>query len=386
MIKEVAEIATISDPAIRNLRITQCYSELSRAVASRTGQKPNWCTFATWASKQAGVSIRKEDLRRKLEHAIETAPAILQALLAIAHIARELGGSATEERVREVFRSIINRPGRFNAIERTSAAAARGNLKVFDEIGREFARFLPLCDNTNKFDDDAIRGFCEALKPGDPPDGQELLKKGFAHYYRSFYETDPRLKEELMFLANAEIGFHEQNRLQPEIAEALDTPLLDAAEFKRELLRKVFPFGGWWERLKLISTRLFRGPTPLDRAIERLVSGVRQIVHHVITDHLMTLSLSGGRVLRLGQDLSASFPASLNTLTMSEALELIRRIDPTLDSTHESGAEDWANLSDRMHFIVDFFRCFHEDPRLFDHPFTEAQIEEAKAGRVPKDL
>jgi hypothetical protein len=386
VIEEVAEIAAISDPAIRNLRITQCYSELSRAMAERTGSKANWCTFATWASKQAGVSIRKEDLKSKIEHAIETAPAIVQALLAIAWIARDLGANATEERVREVLRGIINRPGRFNAIERASDAAARGNYKVFDEIGREFARFLTSFGSKDEFDEKAIGRFCETLRVGEPPDGQWLLRQAFIRYYRAFFETDQRVKDEMMFLANAEIGFHEQTRLQPEITEALDSPLLDAAEFKRELLRELFPFQGWWAWLKLITTGLFRGPTPLDRAIERLVSRLREIVHHVITNHLLTLSLSDGSALKMGQDLSRAFPVSLSTLTMSDALELMRQIDPTLDSTRESGAEDWANLKERMHFIVDFFRCYHEDQRLFDPPFTQSQIEEVRAGRVPEDL
>jgi len=39
---------------VRNLRITQCYSALAGAA--------NWCSFATWVSKQAGQTIRGEDL------------------------------------------------------------------------------------------------------------------------------------------------------------------------------------------------------------------------------------------------------------------------------------------------------------------------------------
>ncbi len=306
--------------------------------------------------------------------------------MVIVKVAHSLGADATVDRVREVLRGIINRPGRFNAIERVSDAAARGNLKVFDEIAREFARFLSVCGSQTEFDERVIGRFCETLRVGEPPDGQRLLGQAFIRYYRAFFETDPRFKDELIFLANAEIGFHEQNRLQPEIAEALDAPLLDAAEFKRELLLKVFPHQGWWAWLKLITTRVFRGPTPLDRAVERLVSHVRGIVRHVITDHLLTLSLSGDRVLKLGKDLSAEFPVSLVTLTMSEALDLMRQIDSTLDSTSESGAEDWANLRERMHFIADFFRCYHEDQGLFDPPFTQAQIVEMKAGRVPEDI
>jgi short-subunit dehydrogenase len=64
---EVQQIVSIGDPAIRNLRITQCYHELSSALTQWTGMTANWCTFATWASKQAGQTIRKEDLARLFE-------------------------------------------------------------------------------------------------------------------------------------------------------------------------------------------------------------------------------------------------------------------------------------------------------------------------------
>ncbi len=59
---EVDRIATLGDPVLRNLQITQCYHELASALAKRTGPYANWCTFATWASRQAGQTIRKEAL------------------------------------------------------------------------------------------------------------------------------------------------------------------------------------------------------------------------------------------------------------------------------------------------------------------------------------
>ena len=55
---EVRRITAIRDPVLRNLEITHCYWRLARAMAVRTGTGANWCTFATWASKQAGSTIR----------------------------------------------------------------------------------------------------------------------------------------------------------------------------------------------------------------------------------------------------------------------------------------------------------------------------------------
>ena len=60
-VADVNQIAALADAAIRNLRITQCYHELAVTVTARTGVCANWCAFATWASKQAGQTIRKED-------------------------------------------------------------------------------------------------------------------------------------------------------------------------------------------------------------------------------------------------------------------------------------------------------------------------------------
>src|SRR5512134_702818 len=68
---DVERTSALSDPVLRNLQITQCYHELAHVLAERTGPKANWCTFATWASRQAGQTIRKEDLRRLLESSLE---------------------------------------------------------------------------------------------------------------------------------------------------------------------------------------------------------------------------------------------------------------------------------------------------------------------------
>ena len=60
-------VAAIANPVIRNLEITQCYSRLSAAFAARSGEGANWCTYATWASRQAGRTVRGEDLLEHLE-------------------------------------------------------------------------------------------------------------------------------------------------------------------------------------------------------------------------------------------------------------------------------------------------------------------------------
>src|SRR5881392_3958757 len=60
-VDDITSIAAIDNPVLRNLRITECYADLSAAMRVRTGGAADWCTFATWASRQAGSTIRGED-------------------------------------------------------------------------------------------------------------------------------------------------------------------------------------------------------------------------------------------------------------------------------------------------------------------------------------
>src|SRR4030095_9968661 len=91
--EDVDRIAALADPMIRNLQITQAYHDLSAAAAARLGQVANWCTFATWASKQAGRTIRKEDLQRSLEAAFRSSPTAGQAAGDVATQASRFGAN-----------------------------------------------------------------------------------------------------------------------------------------------------------------------------------------------------------------------------------------------------------------------------------------------------
>src|SRR2546423_15634391 len=100
-VADVDAIAKLTDPVNRNLQITQCYYELSAVFVKRGGPYANWCTFATWASKQAGQTIRREDLKRRLEDALKIKPEVEQALSLIANLARELGAQKSFDEIRQ---------------------------------------------------------------------------------------------------------------------------------------------------------------------------------------------------------------------------------------------------------------------------------------------
>ncbi len=377
---EVERIAALGDPIIRNLQITQGYHELSAALAERTGPSANWCAFATWASKQAGQTIRKEDLARTLESILNTAPETTQAAQNVAASAQHIGAQRDTQAIQESVWDVLNPAAAF---DRASDAVGRGNKKVFEEIGHWFARFISTCLRDTTFDAGTIARFCDELRSGDPPDGQRYLRQAFTRYYQSFFEGDAKTRAELLLLANVEIGLHEQTRLQPEIAEALDAAFVDPKQFTRRLIEAIFPYRGWLARVRLFFMRLFGGPTPFDTAINTLIAAARWQTHLIITEHIMTIGLPHGVRLRLGDDLRAEFPASLKQITSPDLRALLERIDPTPDSRRETGAVDWADLPERLHFIADMFRCYQESPDLFKPPFTPDQVTALKAGHLP---
>ena len=77
-------------------------------------------------------------------------------------------------------------------------------------------------------------------------------------------------------------------------------------------------------------------------------------------------------VRRLGRDVPGEFPEALRQLSHPELQALVARIDPNPDSVRRSGAEDWADVGDRMHYVADLFRCYLERTQLFQPPFSPA--------------
>ena len=361
-VEEIDRIARVSDPTLRNLQITQCYYELSQCVAERNGFCANWCTFATWASCQAGQTIRQEDLIRAFEERFFLSPEISAALEQINAELIQLGA-----RLQAGFfaKQILQALNPAAAFARASDAVARGNKKVFEEIGFEFARFLQTFRAGNRFDRDQTAHFCAALRPEDPPDGQRLLREAFTAYSEASVQ-DGKQNAELMLFANIAAGYHEQIRLQPEIAEALNASVDAATELKRKLLSYVVPLSS------VTAALLTRHRPHLDAMFVRLMAEVNRLIRQVITEQLMTLHLPNTEVLRLGHDLSGAFPQSLVELQYRPLRVLLAKVDLTPESLNATGATDWANFQQRMHFIADFFRLYQERQYLFEAPYTAA--------------
>jgi len=379
-LSDVERIASLPDATIRNLQITQCYHELGLSMAERTGGGANWCAFATWASKQAGQTIRKEDLGRTLQLMLGSQASAQQAIQEVMEVARRLGARLMiEELVAALWKAYDPQA----AFERSSEAVARGNLKVFAEIGREFARFNATCLDDPAYDAEKIEKFCAELLPGEPPDGQSYLRSAFEHYYRALFEVIEKSRTELLLLANLEIGYHEQTRLQPEINEALAAPIVPPETFARNLLKALHPGWGVLNEVIWRVMRLFGRLTGLDEAVTAFLEILKREAQYITTETLMTITLPPHDRLRLGDDLKGEFPAILQQIANPDLKALLTQIDPTPDSTRESGTDLWGDLADRLHFIADMFRCYHTAEELYDPPFLPGQTAALKEGQLP---
>jgi hypothetical protein len=375
-VSDIDTIGAIGDPVIRNLRITQCYHELSHAVAERVAPGANWCTFATWASRQAGQTIRGEDFTRAAEDILGSHD-VAQVITEIIRLSIRTGRALTHATILDALRRAVDPEA---ALRRAADAVAIGNRKVFVEIGREFARWRETAAAAGAPDPAASAAFADGLRGGEPPDGQRLLREAFAAYGDACRTPNASQRAVLLLLGNLLIGLHEQTRLQPEIQASLDAAI-DADAVRSALLPLVMP--GAWLRTRAWIARATGRPMPADVAIDALVTVIRRRLRVVITDLLMTLRLPGV-VLHLGRDVSGEFPPELRTIDYAPLRTLLTSIDPTPDSTAESGAADWANLRERVHYIADLFRCWHARPELFTAPFTPAQIAAMRDGRRPE--
>lgn len=336
-------IAAIRNPVLRNLEITYAYSLLAAEIAARSGSGANWCTFATWASRQAGRTIRGEDAIGYIEQRLCVARSLLHPFRSFGRWLLRKGLFDKSSRL-GAWMARLRTP--FDAVELASDAVARGNLKVFAEIGYEFARYLRTPD-----------GFAVEAP---------LLQVAFACYDEAFGEEDGKRRAELMLRANLCIGLHEQTRLQPEIGEALDAPYVTAEELGRMICGTSRP-------------RLAKAVGVLAMPAQGLVA---RFSREVITHSLMVLSLPG-RILALGTHLDDAYPEALHELVEPELVALVSQYEPVPPAPDNCGAEDWSSLEQRMHYIVHLFRVFHADAQLAGPPFTADQVERFLAGVVP---
>jgi hypothetical protein len=371
-ILDVEATAALAEPIRMNLGITACYARLAHAFLGWLPEGANWCAFGTWASKQAGRTIRKEDLSRlvarQLLSRITRRPALREL-----HQVVDIPDAKLVWVVGEVSQGL---PG----IDRASDALARGNRLVFSDIGGAFARFLTVAVPGGS---DGVRAFENSLRPGPPPDGQDLLRRSFGNYIAAGAAGDVATRAQLVLLANVQLAVHEQTRVQPMIREAMDASLLDVADTRRRIIARLDEVIGTGS---LGGHHSGAGERLLNAVADDLAEELRAAVRGIITERLMSIELPGGRVLRLGSDIGHVFPPHLATLTNRDLIALLVEFDAASGTAAGSGAADWSILRQRMRFIAGFFRAYQEDSSLFDPPFDQRQLDAIAAGEVPEHL
>jgi len=357
-VADTQRIADNPDGAARNLDITQAYGDLSKAMGQVVGSdNANWSTFATWASKQAGVSIRGEDLPKAMTDALRNVAGFQDKVNDVNGWLKKLGLPQIPDLPGKLAKHMVG------ALDQVQDAIAAGNQRVFKEIAPEFTKYIDTFKGDTKYDQAKVDKYLQHFQPG-----QEKLRDAFSNYAKAQFEKDPKKKAELMLLGNNLIGMHEQTRLQPDIQKALNAPIdqvLKPALKKiiRDTASNAIPFGGGkWLYDKADKAGL------IDKAISPILNKAGDAWRQVATDQMMTLATPSG-TLKLGSDVPKGFPTNLQKIDNPDLQKVLGQVDRTPNTTKGSGASDWASFNDRMNYIVDLFRAYGQDPSLFNPPF-----------------
>jgi hypothetical protein len=362
---EIGRITAEPDAVLRNLRITQCYHDLSAALARVIDPgNANWSTFAAWASLTAGISIRDEELPR----------VVVELLRDEARLRPRLGRFYAWT-YRHTWAKIDLPQQARETIRGVSLAVAEGNLKVFAELAPLFARFAGVMDSPAAERGPRLQSFLADLRPGaSDRDGQDALRRAFSNYAAAAGESDAEAKAQLILLANCQIGLHEQTRLQDDIEGAMNAPV------------GAFVTDGVGRLILIRLAFLLLRPFGLRR--ERVRGVIQEEWQRVATRHSLQLSLPEGRVLPLGGDSipwPTQVPEPLRTLRHTELMALLQRFDEDTQRLRTRGADNWSRLSDRMGFICELFRAAQQNASLFDEPFSETARADIARGIVPAE-
>lgn len=351
----IDEILEQDNLVVRNLQVTMGYYRLSQGMRKYISSKNvSWVGFATHASRTAGQALRHELMPKKLKSAIIRKAGFDNTYMFFT--------DALDKHNLETSEKGNNRIT--DALEKVSFLISEGNIIVFAELARPFENFLHEFSKDWQPDNQKFQTFLkDNLVPGPvEQDGQDLLYEAFEAYYQARFETNNKRKAEYIFQGNLLVGLHEQTRLQPQIAEALAVPFdifIDESNPEKKQADN-------------------KNNSP---------SIPRKLIIKTITRMWMSFSLPNSE-LKLGQDVVAptgiiSFPSDLLIIEDSRCKSLVDQFDSINNTLTGSAADNWGSLSDRMSFVVDFFRSHQQNKHLFEQPFLDSQVSAIEAGHIP---
>lgn len=354
----------MTDPVLRNLWITQRYHELALQLRDAcAGEDATWCAFAVWASKTAGATIRGEVLPARAKQLLVDngiAQPVLDRFnhgltgLALRHLSQDHLAQAVEGITADVSNQI-----------------AAGNVLVFAELTPLFSAFLDACGSQPATPADLAADLAPALVTLESAEDAATLETVFSAYGQALFA--PRDRPALILQANTLAVAHEQRRLQPAIAAALNAAITDT-------LQKVIE-GDVVSHLPIAEAR---------HLVDSLTDDVCKILDGAwdtaLTEAIMQL-VTARETLDLRRDVpplsEGLFPPALRDLSGTAAEPAVAQWDKTGGTGRPSGAHDWADLEQRMNFIVNLFRSRQRDGTLFNPPFSQAQLADLAQGHLP---
>jgi hypothetical protein len=413
----IQQVVATDEPVMRNLLITQAYHDLSVGMAELLGMdNATWCTFGCWASKTAGSFIRGDEVPLKVRQVLNASPFLEQQARHVQSALQEVAAAMLSP----VEAAIDAAAG---IAKDLSLYVGQGNKMVFEEMGEAFARFIDEIHQGGR-NEGTLNGLLSEYRLGPPqPDavsidratatvtseqrgGQSLLREMVRQYFFAMQEPDVRKRAQLVLLANALGGIHEQTRLQSYIVASLDAPIGDLV---RDRLHRTVAEDDTDLRQR------HQAHAGLDCLLHPFADEVTRLWQSLVTVGLMTLQLPDV-VLHLGEDVPAPrgeplFPSELATIDLPSLRRMLLQYDALTPGERRGGlvgilkkdavellgraerdpraagsaATDWARLSERMRYILALFRSRQRDPQLFSPPFSADQSAALAQGAPPSE-
>jgi hypothetical protein len=360
----VGDIAKMPDPVLRNLWITQRYHEFAVALrAAGLAGDATWCAFAVWASKTAGATIRGEVLPARAKQLLHDNEATEAGLHRFNH---GLVGRAVQSLTRDHLGRLVE-----GVTRDVSKQIADGNVLVFTELAPIFTELLRAHDLKPANAKELAAAVAPALASLGTGADAASAATAFQCYGRALFA--PAQRTTLILQANILAVAHEQRRLQPAISGALNAAISDTL---KKLIEDDFV-----RHLPIASIR-----HELDGLMDDLCEVLDEAWDTALTESIMQL-VTASETFDLRCDVpplpDGMFPSGLRELAGTDAEKALAQWDKTAGSGTPSGAHDWAELEERMNFIVNLFRSRQKDDSLFDPPFTAAQLAELAQGQLP---
>ncbi len=367
----VQAVLAIEQRVRRNYWVTQSYSDLAHALTQLLApDTANWCTFGTWASCTVGRNLRGEDLPEWLQRRVVRADGMMGVADDATGRLRSQGlhlwlHDVTAEHLGHVVREL------FGAC---ALNLSEGNTVVFSEIGPAVATFLE-CFGEHGGQGPAARArVLEACEEAQQFEGRNRLQAGMALWCDALEAADPVRRSQLILAGSLELGDHEQHHLQGAIAGSMDMGVNQSlAALKRRLARD--------------GKDVREVEEAVDGALHPAAAAVGAAWGDVMTELLGTIVTPDG-TLRLDRDVppvpgQPFRPPELASVVVPELAALLARFNRATPDGDGSAAPNWADLDDRMNFIVNLFVSRHHRVELFAPPFGPADVALLEAGTVP---